>query len=732
MGLTISFRPRTFLAIVCVAVAAFAVADVAYAQQPTGRSSYKVGDKIEVLWAGKVYPGKVTAVNRNGFVTVNYQWNGRPYTESYSVNSDRLRKAGTTVNQAGGTPAAPGGVAAMGTVKETPARTWSDATGKFKIEASFAGKDDAGVKLKKADGQVLTVPLEKLSKEDQAFVAGLMAAGVGSAPAEENPFATAEQVADVNSAKSDTSAADRRANWFQAKSIVVQPVQNAALAPDAGTPLPSPAGNQVAMLVQAVGGSSRDTFFESPKSVLFDRASGEAIVVFVNEPPGGRREIRLMRCDMKTMKMTGEEIVEIGANPVDVSPSGKLIACLPDWHAHGAIKDRIEILKRDEKGLSLYRRWNMGESHEWDKRFDALLFVDDERLLTVGRWGGVAALWDIDKAQAVWKLKIKQHTTPALSANRKYMAAMTDSGIGIFDPATGATLGGFAVEGGDHGSLSFSPDGKQIACISPHALKVWDLAQGTLTREMWFPQQMTAESIGWVGGNFFLVDDIWLIDMEKRIVLWEYELPPLRGESVAAVTGGRAWVLGGGIGTPYQLASLAVPDAAAKQKASELTIEAVLAVRPGARVTLNINLPGATDEEVQKVTKAMTDQVKANGMIVTADSPLVLEATILDAGSETKTYSRFGFGGGGEEVTVNKQRSVLSLAENGKVLWATSGTFGHAPGMVRTRDGQSAQEAVDSGNKSNPVNFFYSAKFPKYLARHHENVAYGRSQLTPD
>lgn len=729
MGPIISSRSRTFLTMVCLALAAFASVEVAHAQRPTGRASYKVGDKIEVLWAGKVYPGKVTAVNRIGVVTVTYEWNGRPHTESYTANSDRIRKAGTGSQNAGSAMAATGGAAATGTVKDTPARTWSDTTGKFKIEASFAGKDDAGVKLKKADGQVLTVPLEKLSKEDQAFIAGLLAAGVATGAAEENPFATAEQVADATGA---ASAADRQADWSQAKSIVVQPIQNNPLAPDAATPLPAPSGNQVAMLAEPGAASNQDRFFESPKSLLLDRANGHAIVVFVNEQPRGDRQVRLLRCDMKTMKMAGEATVAIGANPVDISPSGSTIACLPDWHAHGDIKDRIEILRRDGKGLSLYRRWNMGEFNEWNKRFDALFLIDDEKLLTVGRWGGVATLWNIDKAQALWTLKITQHTTPALSSNRKYMAAMTGSGIAIVDPATGATLGGFAIEGAGSGTLSFSPDGTQIACLSPRMLRVWDIAQGKLTREMWFPQQMGGESLEWLGGNFFLVDDIWLIDIEKRIVLWEYQLPPLRGESVATVTGGRAWVVGGGHGSPYQLASIPVPHAAAKQKASELTADAVLAVKPGVRVSLNINLPGATEEEMQKITKLMTDQLKANGMIVAAESPLVLEATIVDAGSQTKTYSRFGFGGGGEEVTVNKQRSVLSLAENGELLWATSGTYGHAPGIVSTRDGQSAQEAVDSSNKFNPVNFFYSAKFPKYLARHGENVAYGKSRLTPE
>ena len=50
-------------------------------------------------------------------------------------------------------------------------RTWNDATGAFSVEAEFAGVEDGKVKLKKADGKIATVPLDRLSKEDQEFVA---------------------------------------------------------------------------------------------------------------------------------------------------------------------------------------------------------------------------------------------------------------------------------------------------------------------------------------------------------------------------------------------------------------------------------------------------------------------------------------------------------------------------------------------------------------------------------
>ena len=54
---------------------------------------------------------------------------------------------------------------------ETPTRTWNDATGTFSMEAQFLGVSDGKVNLKKADGKLVEIPLDKLSQEDRDFVA---------------------------------------------------------------------------------------------------------------------------------------------------------------------------------------------------------------------------------------------------------------------------------------------------------------------------------------------------------------------------------------------------------------------------------------------------------------------------------------------------------------------------------------------------------------------------------
>ena len=54
-------------------------------------------------------------------------------------------------------------------------RMWTDASGEFQIQSDFVDLDGENVRLKKPDGQLITVPLKALSAKDQAYVQTLLA-----------------------------------------------------------------------------------------------------------------------------------------------------------------------------------------------------------------------------------------------------------------------------------------------------------------------------------------------------------------------------------------------------------------------------------------------------------------------------------------------------------------------------------------------------------------------------
>ena len=61
-------------------------------------------------------------------------------------------------------------LAAVATVSTAVARTWTDVTGKYRVEAEFAGYEDGKVQLRLSGGDLVSVPLNKLSPEDRNWV----------------------------------------------------------------------------------------------------------------------------------------------------------------------------------------------------------------------------------------------------------------------------------------------------------------------------------------------------------------------------------------------------------------------------------------------------------------------------------------------------------------------------------------------------------------------------------
>ena len=56
----------------------------------------------------------------------------------------------------------------------TSAREWTDTTGGFSVEAELVEVKDDKVSLKKPSGQVVAVPIAKLSKGDREYIASLV------------------------------------------------------------------------------------------------------------------------------------------------------------------------------------------------------------------------------------------------------------------------------------------------------------------------------------------------------------------------------------------------------------------------------------------------------------------------------------------------------------------------------------------------------------------------------
>lgn len=143
------------------------------AQQVPEDLTLEPGTPLAACWARKWNPVTVLSENANG--TVNIRWDAYGDAWDCSMKRDQLIIQDKTVRKL----QRKYGVDPADLYKTV--RTWTDASGQHRIEARLVSRTDTEVTLLTDKGRELTLPLEKLSQEDQALLAKVN-------PAVENPF----------------------------------------------------------------------------------------------------------------------------------------------------------------------------------------------------------------------------------------------------------------------------------------------------------------------------------------------------------------------------------------------------------------------------------------------------------------------------------------------------------------------------------------------------------------
>jgi hypothetical protein len=130
----------------------------------------KAGDSVEVRFLGKWLLGTVVATNARGDVLAEYQFAGRAQRRAFKrTDVRRPHEAGAL----------------------TPTRTWTDASGKFRIEAVLLSVEGKQAKLRKPDMSELTVPIDKLAESDQRYIERMTKRGEAPGNAAGRPMALA-------------------------------------------------------------------------------------------------------------------------------------------------------------------------------------------------------------------------------------------------------------------------------------------------------------------------------------------------------------------------------------------------------------------------------------------------------------------------------------------------------------------------------------------------------------
>jgi len=698
----------------------------------TPQTKLKLGQDVQVNWHGEWIDGKIVEF-RQVFdqVLVRFRTTGFASHElTWPFKRSALRVRATTPRSSRGSSR--GDPFAVGSDNpfepDKGFRTWQDDTGQFKIEAELVKVEDDAVRLKRRDGQMVTVPLDRLCEEDQQFVRRLQGSGEDENDEDEDS-SNGENEGDKDASFVD-QLPTKRAKSDSGEGVYLSTVDPSGINPDGGT-VP------VTLVRRSIALPPQEDFFERPLDVCVAATEpGQVMLPFArlnqhNQPT------RIVLCDLASRGSRPRALTfPVDAVAVDLSPDGKSVLSCPNGFGFGA-KSRVDLWNIQNGKLEHALGWKpyVGAGHmgrDGDVKWAA--FVDENHVLTCGDQEKVI-LWKLPEVEAVYSLSVAWGTEPALSAGRKQLAVLTDLGLMILDAKTGEVLGSY--EGaGSGGTIAFRPDGGGIALATSTRLIVWELTQAKPYRDIGLGVTgVPSERMAWPAKNYILLGGRYLVDLEKYCLLWDYQ-----GGQFANSIGRQLWCLCCQHNS-VTLVPQPIPHEAALEAARRLKPEEYRGIEPGATVSLEVNV-SASGDRLGHIRQMYEQQLESRGLKVAPGQQMKLVLSTKPGKSEKVLYvesrgfrhlrpfgslssdDRF------ETVMFQQQVSEVAFVIDGKSAWQTSCTV-TAPTNVQLEDGESIVQAVKKHEVPN-IDFFNGVAIPSYIARPHDSVTFGASKLTPN
>jgi hypothetical protein len=346
-------------------------------------------------------------------------------------------------------------------------------------------------------------------------------------------------------------------------------------------------------------------------------------------------------------------------------------------------------------------------------------------------------LFKLPEHKAIYSLHLDGRNVfppPVLSPDGKYFVVEDLGGFYFYEAMTGNPAGtiSFPVTISEFTASNtlvlFSADGKRLARSYAHGIQLFSLEKAPqVTADFLFPGDVNSHKKAlWVSPGYMLVSDRYLIDLERQIVLWQYDLP---AEGRAAVFGDRTFVFTADrtktIGSfVNSIRSYLLPDEKVIQTANTLDPKTLFVTQPGDKVTLKVQVGQA--EAAKRLTEHFTRELADKGYVLADNAPLKLEVSIGDFNTKSVAY-RVAGRPGGEKATVTNKKMGVQFVLDGKVIWEAR-EFSGAPQVLHMKRGESIDGAIKE-HQSNDWHQLEAVSLPRQVPAPRDPPGYGRTDL---
>lgn len=657
-------------------------------------------------------------------------------------------------------------------------RTWSDSTGRFKVEATFVRMEGDKVVIKKADGKFQTIPLDKLSKDDQDYVNGLNTenpfAG-GTDDPSDNPFvggnkkdkpSADRQKMDIESRKREIERRMKESRLSSSRNSADRPSSRRGADRDFGgfnmpqcdafdgDPKPVDSGNAVE------GGGSADTIWnceadaveqsrleEKPRNLSFSigelpsgvwaKEAGLALFSLDGKP----KALYAAAIDMERKEGESKTILFLGdplsgkTERIQSDQKVKLLGVSPDGgkalfreEAWGFGNDRgkqnfVHVVKIDGTKLEKHSCYypfaedsRPDKMHNWDIDIEWGDWIDNNHVMLISHKKRLIVL-NVDTGEVIWKISDAGTDKAVFSAGRKYCLLPNHRGAILLETMSGKAVGKLDRSNSMMFRFGFSPDGKTIAALGNDGVQLWNATTGEMDEPFYIGDGFG--NILWPNNRFLLVGGR-LIDIRSKSLVWTYS--PF-GDSNQFVDG-YCWFLSGAGRDDKQLSAVVIPHGKALI-ASQAPESKRFCVRPGMEVALMIDNSIQTGRN--EIIQRMQNVLKENELILKNNAPIIVHLKVRQEDEATIQYvtgSRFGppspmFHGKGTEIKYRPCKFSVEFQKDGKTIWSTSKTTA-SPNNISLDEIQSdsLQNVVNKAmTKANAdyKDWFMDVKVPKRI-----------------
>ncbi|MDP1562836.1 MAG: SHD1 domain-containing protein [Pirellulaceae bacterium] len=488
-------------------------------------------------------------------------------------------------------------------------RTWSDATGKFSIDATIFDCTESEARLLKRDGLVVVIPVNKLSDADQAQ----LKAAREKMLSETNPFAGGlpgpdgvieevdYQIDNLKLPGVKVFVTNRRELPETAWRYVPERVEK----PDYSLSVPLP---------KSMFGSEREFFTD--------------IGIFVNKSPSNQAAVlrfessqkfsEAMLIDLSAKELVGHFKLPINRlNDFVISPVGNTVATLNTRFGNAD----IVFWKSNNGELVPEKAWKLDNANK-GRGLDcnSAVFLDERQLLLLG---SPITLWNIEGNFCIYSIPCDGKW--CLGPDGRHVAFCNESAIWLMRSGDGEILGRIPLGPefrSSPDSLDFSPDGQRLVATSNGHIVGFDLTNGEPLFSFVVPGG--AFNVQWADNSLLFLNESRVFDPRLEVDVWQFSRPNSTVRISQTVSGGYGWVASNGHLNVFALIDN-TRRTAINDNTAGLDDENIIAFGAGKSVAVVANFPDAV-QEANKVTAILKSRLEQRGMLIDDSSALTVEA----------------------------------------------------------------------------------------------------------